>query len=123
MGRDNPFILIKDRLENVQGLIDLKLDRQPAERMRYIASLDYLHACQLLQSDNEAEATQGRHLWVFGILVGKAKKLRPAYVKIQLGRTVADPICISFHRAMFPLKFLFPSPHSTAFQVAYDAQS
>ena len=122
MGANPPYILVKDRPENRQGLLDLKLDKDPTQRMRYIEKLQPEHACQLLQSDQEAEASQGRHLWVFGVLVGKTGKTqRPAYVKIQFGQTIADPICISFHAAQFPLSFLFSSSHDAAFQAAYSA--
>ena len=124
MGKDRPNIIIEARPENRQGLFDLRLDKNPAERIDYITKLKPFHACQQLKSDSEQEAAHGRYLWVFGMLVGKAgKKQRPAYVKIQLGHTVADPVCISFHAAQFPLRFLFPSDHSEAFQIAYDEQS
>ena len=58
------------------------------------------------------------------MLIGKAGKIQhPAYIKIQLDDTTADPVCISFHRAQFPPRFLFLFPYNTAFQSAYDAQS
>lgn len=122
MGETNPHILIEDRPENKQGMQDLKLTH--ADCIRYIAALTPNHLCQKLQSDDLKEAAAGRHLWVFGVLVGKAtKKQRAAYVKVQLGRTHADPICISFHPPKFRLSFVFPSAHILPFQQAYDAQS
>lgn len=123
MGREQPFILFRDdRPKNVQALLDLKL-RRP-DRLAYVAALCADQASHCLLPDDAMAQAAGRWLWVFGILVGKpGKKQRPAYVKIQLGITNAAPVCISFHPPDHRLDFLFPSPHSTAFHHAYDAQS
>ena len=106
----------------MQALIDLKLQRP--DRLAYIMALQTDYASHRLVPDDPLAQAAGRWLWVFGILVGKAgKKQRPAYVKIQLGVTNAAPICISFYPPEYRLDFLFPSAHSTAFNLAYDAQS
>ena len=121
MGARQPYILLKARPENTQGLIDLKL-RDVFDCIPYITALLPAHVSHVLESEIPHEAATGRHLWVFGVLVGKSgKKQRPAYVKIQLGLTLADPVCISFHPPRFPLDFLFPSAHSLLFQTIYDA--
>ncbi|TGE18947.1 hypothetical protein [Hymenobacter elongatus] len=90
----------------------------------YITQLTSAQASHVLESDDAREQAEGRHLWVFGVLVGKAnKKQRPAYVKVQLGRTPADAVCISFHPPEYPLTFLFPSIYSSTFETIYNAQS
>lgn len=125
MGATTPFILFEDRPDgkNKQGLVDLKL-KSFFDCIPYITALTSDHASHVLQTDNAQEAAAGRHLWVFGVLVGKKHKTqRPAYVKIQLGHALSSAVCISFHWPDFPLSFLFPSDHSTQFKLAYDAQS
>lgn len=126
MGTDKPYILLESRPENVQGLIDLKL-RDVFDCIRYLTSLTPDHFSHVLLADPHHDpraATEGRHLWVFGVLVGKkGKQQRPAYVKIQLGTAPSNAVCISFHPPKHPLAFLFPSHHSIQFQLVYDAQS
>jgi len=126
MGSDKPYILLESRPENVQGLIDLKL-RDVFDCIPYLTALMPDHFSHALVADPYQDlqaAAEGRHLWVFGVLVGKKNKTqRPAYVKIQLGTTPANPVCISFHPAGFPIEFLFSSDHSTQFKRVYDAQS
>lgn len=120
MGEQRPYILIKERDENRQGILDLKL-KSYFDCIPHIRALTAEHFSHVLQSDDAQEAADGRHLWVFGALVGKAgKKQRPAYVKIQLGRTLTDPVCISFHPPKHRLSFPFPSAHSTLFLQLYD---
>lgn len=126
MGIEKPYILLESRPENIQGLIDLKLHDVFA-CIPYVTSLTPDQFSHVLKADPHHDAraaAEGRHLWVFGVLVGKkGKKQRPAYVKIQLGATPADAVCISFHPPKHPLDFLFPSSHSAQFKLAYDAQS
>lgn len=77
------------------------------------------------QSGTATEAAAGRHLWIFGVLVGKPPKAgktakkpqRAAYVKIQLGCAPLQAICISFHRPVHPLRF----PFSPTYQLEFDA--
>ena len=120
MGTERPFIQIKDREENFQGILDLKL-KSYSDCIPYIRNLTADHASHVLSGSAQEEA-DGRHLWVFGVVVGKpGKKQRTAYVKIQLGKpTLTTPICISFHPPEFKLTFLFASEHATLFQKLYD---
>lgn len=126
MGAEKPYILLESRPENIQGLIDLKL-RDVFDCIPYITALTPSHFSHLVRADPHHDpraAAEGRHLWVFGVLVGKKnKKQRPAYVKIQLGTALSNSVCISFHPPRHPLSFLFPSDYSTHFKLIYDAQS
>ena len=120
MGTEKPTIIFENRPENRQGIADLHL-KTYSDGIPYIRGLALDHASHVLQSDDKQEAADGRHLWVFGVLIGKpGKKQRPAYVKVQLGRSLAEPLCISFHPPMFRLSFLFPSDCSTLFQKLFD---
>jgi hypothetical protein len=122
MGEANPIILFLDRADdkNRQGIIDLKI-KSFLDCIPYIKSLTCEQFSHALESDDAQEKAEERHLWVFGVLVGK--KQRPAYVKVQLGRGLGEPICISFHPPEFRMNFPFPSQHSIIFQTNYDAQS
>ena len=120
MGTERPVIIFENRPENRQGIATLNL-KTYVDCIPYIRSLTPDQASHVLQSDDRQEAADGRHLWVFGVLVGKpGKKQRTAYVKVQLGRSLAEPLCISFHPPVFHLSFLFPSDYSTLFQKTYD---
>jgi hypothetical protein len=123
MGEERPTILLELRTENIQGLQDLKL-RDVHDCIPYITALTPEHFSHVVLADpyNDSQAAaDGRHLWVFGVLVSKKKKLRPAYVKIQLGNPLANSVCISFHPPKYPLAFRFPSDHSIQFQLIYNA--
>lgn len=94
-------IVVKPRPKNRQALADLGITA--FERLNRIRGLKSNDACQLLESDYPEEAASGRRLWVFGVNVKKAE----VYIKIQFGEHNDAPICISFHRAEFPLDYLF----------------
>jgi hypothetical protein len=125
MGEEKPYIILESRTENIQGLEDLKL-RDVFDCIPYITALTPDHFSHVVPADpyhDSQAAADGRHLWVFGVLVGKKnKKQRPAYVKIQLGNPLTNSVCISFHPPKHPLAFPFPSDHSIQFQLTYDAQ-
>lgn len=116
MGTERPFIIFENRPENRQGVAALHLNAY-ADCIPFIRSLAPQQASHVLQSDDRHEAADGRHLWVFGVLVGKpGKKQRTAYVKIQLGHSLAAPLCISFHPPLYHLSFLVDSDYSALFQ-------
>ena len=94
-------IVIKPRPANRQALADLGITA--FERLKKIRGLVVADACQLLASDYAEEKESGRRLWVFGVKVKKVE----VYVKIQFGAYNDAPLCISFHRALFPLGYLF----------------
>jgi len=120
MGQTKPYILLKTRPENTQGLLKLRLN-DVYDCIPYITALTPDHFSHVQQSDVPFEAAAKRHLWVFGVLVGNGKKRRPAYVKIQLGLTPSDAICISFHPPAAALTFPFPSAYSLLFESIYNA--
>ena len=93
-------IRIAPRRENQQALLELDITAE--KRLDYIYKLEVRDACQLLESDYPEEAASGRRLWVFGIKVKK----KPVYVKIQFGKHNEEALCISFHKARYPLQFL-----------------
>lgn len=121
----NPDITLMNRpgSAEIQDLLALEIST-------FDKCIPYLNALQDVHfshhhAGTSQEAAAGRHLWVFGVLVGKppkpgktAKKpQRAAYVKIQFGYEPLQAICISFHRPKRPMTF----PFSPTYQLEFDA--
>lgn len=87
-----------DRGKNAQTLLDLELTIvQVKEIVRGLEVEDFV------EGPIPDTLNLGAPLWVFG----KYIKSLEIYIKITLGRPNAEAICISFHRAEYPMKFPF----------------
>lgn len=56
-------------------------------------------------SEGPIEETQqgGTEMWVFG----KVIKNQEIYIKVTISKITGSPVCISFHKAEFPMSFPF----------------
>ena len=107
----------------MQGLFDLDIN-DFHKCIPYLKGLLTDHFSHHQASDLANEVAAGRHLWIFGVIVGKLPKpgktskkpQRAAYVKIQMGHTALQAVCISFHRPKRRLTF----PFSSAYQLQFD---
>lgn len=123
LSAENPSIYLQPRPGSlhIQHLIDLKIEKF-SECLPYLKALKVEEFSHHQQSDFAHEAKAKRHLWIFGVIVGKpGKKQRAAYVKIQLGHTALDAVCISFHRPTDDLAFPFSPTYQTLFDSIYHA--
>ena len=121
----NPDITLMNRpgSTEIQDLLALEITTF-AKCIPYLKDIQDVHFSHH-QAGTAFEAAAGRHLWIFGVLVGKppkpgktAKKpQRAAYVKIQFGHGPLQAVCISFHRPKRPLTF----PFSPTYQLEFDA--
>lgn len=87
-----------DRGKNQKALEELEI--VPAHRKLIIENLaveDYVQGPVIDKLNNLGE------MWVFG----KDVKGREVYIKIMLGRTNCQTICISFHISEKPLQYAF----------------
>lgn len=85
-----------DRSKNHNALLELEIT--PKERMNVIMQLncyDYSEGPIIDMLNNQGE------MWVFG----KDVKGNEVYIKITLGRPNSHTICISFHRAEYPMSY------------------
>lgn len=129
LNQSSPNIYMKQRPGNahIQSLIDLKI-KTFDDCIPYLKALIPDQFSHHQASTLPHEAAAKRHLWIFGVVVGKppsgnkpGKKQRAAYVKIQLGRTALEAVCISFHRPTSPLLFPFSAAYHTHFDSIYHA--
>jgi hypothetical protein len=92
------IVFLDDRGKNVQTLADLEL--RPNYRKKVIEELEIMDYSQGPLPENWF----GSHeMWVFGRQV----KGSEIYIKITLGVEGSGTICISFHKAEFPMKYPF----------------
>ena len=127
----NPDITLMNRTGSaeIQDLLALEITTF-AKCIPYLKGIQDVHFSHYQQSGFAHEVTAGRHLWIFGVLVGKppkpgqkAKKpQRAAYVKIQFGHVPLQAICISFHRPKRPLIFPFSPTYQLEFDTIYHAK-
>lgn len=125
----NPDITLMNRpgSAEIQELLALEISTF-AKCIPYLKALQDVHFSHH-QSGLPHEAAAGRHLWIFGVLVGKPPKpgkpvkkpQRAAYVKIQFGHAPLQAICISFHRPKRPLNFPFSPTYQLEFDTIYYA--
>ena len=126
----NPDITLMNRpgSAEIQDLLALEISTFD-KCIPYLKSLKNVHFSHH-QAGLPHEAAADRHLWIFGVLVGKppkpgktAKKpQRAAYVKIQFGYEPMQAICISFHRPKHQLSFPFSSIYQLEFDTIYHAK-
>lgn len=130
LSADEPDIHLKNRPGNAefQSLLELNI-KTLAQCIPYLEALTTDKFSHHQKSDYANEAAAGRHLWIFGILVGRPpkpsktnKSQKAAYVKIQMGFTALQAICVSFHRPTGPLNFPFSSPYQLEFDAIYYAK-
>ncbi len=91
-------LFLDSREKNSQTLADLEL--MPNERIKVIEKLEVDDFCE-----GPLEETQygGSEMWVFG----KTIRGKEIYIKISLGRTNANALCISFHIAEYKMNYQF----------------
>lgn len=92
------IIFCDDRGKNAQALLDLEIS--PGKRKEIIEKLtleDYS------QGPLEEQMRDIQPMWVFG----KKIKETEVYIKISMGRTNLQTICISFHPAEYNMKYPF----------------
>jgi hypothetical protein len=95
----NKILFLDNRSKNFQSLLDLEITGK--ERMNCLSDLkptDYSEGP--IQEDFFGGP---REMWVFG----KRVKKKEVYIKITLGKTGSDAVCISFHIAEHPMKYPF----------------
>lgn len=85
-----------DRGKNTQALLDLELS--PAQRIKIIEAL---RTIDYSEGPNTDSLNAGAPLWVFGTVIKK----REIYIKISVGQSGREVICISFHPSEHPMKF------------------
>ena len=90
-------IIFSNRPKNsIQNLADLSITAKMREEIILNLEIqDY--------SEGPLEETQqgGTEMWVFGKLI----KNQEVYIKLTLSKITAGAVCISFHKAEFPMKF------------------
>ena len=90
------IVVRDDRGKNSQTLLDLEITK--AERNKILASLKLADYCE---GPLEDTLHKGADMWVFGKLV-KSKEI---YIKITMGISGAQVICISFHIAEHTMQY------------------
>lgn len=91
-------VYLDKRPKNTQTLASLEIN--PADRTKVISELsvkDYS------EGPIEDIVYQGKDLWVFG----KQIKNQEVYIKITLGNSSKQTICISFHISEYPMTYPF----------------
>jgi hypothetical protein len=63
----------------------------------------------LLALDDET----GLPLWVFGFRFKKKKKTKELYIKMHIGGTDKQAVCVSFHGAKYDMVYPFNPPTTT----------
>lgn len=92
------IVFLDDRGKNAQALADLEL--RPTFRKKIIEDLDIVDFSQGPLPENWFGS---REMWVFG----KHVKGNEIYIKITMGQEGSGTICISFHKAEYPMKYPF----------------
>ena len=92
------LVFLDDRGKNAQTLADLEL--RPNDRKKVIEELELIDYSQGPFPENWFGS---REMWVFG----KQVKGYEIYIKITIGLEGSGTICISFHKAEFPMKYPF----------------
>jgi hypothetical protein len=95
-----PFdiVFLDDRGKNAQTLADLEF--RPTFRKKVIEELEIIDFSQGPLPENWFGS---REMWVFG----KQVKGNEIYIKITMGLEASGTICISFHKAEYPMKYPF----------------
>lgn len=89
-----------DRSKNQNSLLELGIT--PTQRLDIIMQLNCYDYSEGPITD---ELNKQGEMWVFG----KDVKGKEVYIKITLGKPNSHTICISFHKAEFPMSY--PSKH------------
>lgn len=90
-------VIFRDhRSKNVQTLLDL--DITPLQREKVLKDLQSKDYSEGPLSDN---LYKGPDMWVFGVWL----KSNEIYIKITMGLPGAAVICISFHKAEYPMQY------------------
>ena len=92
------IVFLDDRGKNAQALLDMEIS--PIKRIEIIEKLtveDYNHG------PLEEMMPGILPMWVFGKEVRKTE----VYIKISMGATNSQTICISFHPSEHPMKYPF----------------
>ncbi|MDD2791539.1 MAG: hypothetical protein PHD73_00055 [Sediminibacterium sp.] len=87
-----------ERNKNAQAL--LNLDISPAAREKILRDLQLVDYCEGPKREN---LYGGSDMWIFGKTISKQE----VYIKITLGFSGRQVICISFHIAEYPMKYPF----------------
>lgn len=87
-----------DRSKNSQFLLDFEM---PPIKRREI--LEQLMSTDYIEGPNSDTLHKGPDMWVFR----KKIKKKDVYIKITMGFSNCSVICISFHVAEKPLKYIF----------------
>jgi hypothetical protein len=85
-----------DRGKNTQALLDLEIS--PAYRIKIIEALTTV---DYSEGPNTDLLNASAPLWVFG----KVVKSREIYIKISMGQSGREVVCISFHPSEYPMQF------------------
>lgn len=70
-----------------------------------------------LTADNYSEGPgidddTGLPLWVFGFRFKKKKKTKELYIKMHIGGTDKQAVCVSFHGAKYDMVYPFNPPNT-----------
>ncbi|WP_367770928.1 hypothetical protein AB3G33_14710 [Flavobacterium sp. WC2421] len=90
-------IIFSNRPKNsIQNLADLSITAKMREEIIFNLEIDDY-------SEGPLEETQqgGAEMWVFG----KTIKGQQIYIKLTISKITDQAICISFHKAEFPMEF------------------
>lgn len=91
-------VFLDNRGSNFQTLADL--DIRPIER-------EYVLEKLMVRDYSEGPLDENQHggieMWVFGVMF----KSQEIYIKITLGVKNCNVICISFHKAEYPMNYPF----------------
>jgi len=93
-----PIFFVNRPQNSVQDLADLNITAN--SRRDIIAQLDIEDYC--LGPEPETQYN-GRELWVFGKII----KNQEIYIKLTIIKDTGKAICISFHKAVHPMAFIF----------------
>lgn len=85
-----------DRGKNRQALFDLDISR--LERLEVVKNIETEDYSEGPISD---ELNNGSEMWVFGKDVNDIE----VYIKVTMGGFNGQSICISFHRAEYPMRY------------------
>jgi len=92
------IIFRDERGKNNFALLELEIT--PLQRRKIIETLSWEDYCEGPLEDTLYRVAE---MWVFG----KTYKKKEIYIKISLGSPNSRVLCISFHVAEYPMKYVF----------------
>jgi len=92
------FLFLSNRQKNTQTILDLEVSVVQVEViLSKLTVLDYSHGPE------QDQVYVGSDMWIFGRII----KGQEIYIKITLGLKNKQVICISFHKAEYPMRYPF----------------